>query len=165
MLAAAGRTVLPKKEHDTTEWRAAMEALLLALERGGPTMFARIGTIRALNRHHVPEFNPKEKGRTGAGASSRGINDRLRIRKHRQIGRRRRPHQGLCDGRRRPVADLLLNLLIMQNRKHTPEAAQLSGAHLSSVLNSHSNPGRLNSKKNEKRRDGRREDRIGIASS
>ena len=32
----------------------------------------------------------------------------------------------------------LLNLLIMQNRKHTPEAAQLSGAHLSSVLNSHS---------------------------
>ncbi|MET3970207.1 hypothetical protein ACT4MK_26095 [Bradyrhizobium barranii] len=62
MLAAAGRTVLPKKEHNTTEWRAAMEALLLALERGGPTMFARIGIIRALNRHHVPEFNPKGKG-------------------------------------------------------------------------------------------------------
>ena len=62
MLAAAGRTVLPKKEHNTTEWRAAMEALWLALERGGPTMFARIGIIRALNRHHVPEFNPKGKG-------------------------------------------------------------------------------------------------------
>jgi hypothetical protein len=28
-----------------------MEALLLVVERGGPTMFARIGVMRALNRH------------------------------------------------------------------------------------------------------------------
>ena len=33
-----------------------MEALLLVVELGGPTMFARIGVMRALN-HHVPEFN------------------------------------------------------------------------------------------------------------
>ena len=26
---------LPKKEHDAPEWRAAMEALLLVVERGG----------------------------------------------------------------------------------------------------------------------------------
>ena len=38
-----------------------MEALLLVVERGGPTMFARIGIMRALNRQHVPEFNPKGK--------------------------------------------------------------------------------------------------------
>jgi hypothetical protein len=52
---------LPKKEHDVPEWRAAMEALLLVVERGGPTLFARIGIMRALNRQHVPEFNPNGK--------------------------------------------------------------------------------------------------------
>ena len=54
-------TALPKKEHDVPEWRATMEALLLVVERCGPTMMARIGILRALNRHHVPEFNPKGK--------------------------------------------------------------------------------------------------------
>ena len=38
-----------------------MKALLPVVERGGPTMFARIGVLRALNRHHVVEFNPKGK--------------------------------------------------------------------------------------------------------
>ncbi|WP_426608987.1 hypothetical protein [Bradyrhizobium sp. McL0616] len=52
---------LPKKEHDVPEWRAAMEALLSVVERGGPTLFARIGIMRALNRHYVPELNPKGK--------------------------------------------------------------------------------------------------------
>jgi len=52
---------LPKKEHDASEWQAAMEALLLVVESGGPTLFARIGVMRALNRHHVVEFNPRGK--------------------------------------------------------------------------------------------------------
>jgi hypothetical protein len=52
---------LPKKEHAAPEWSAAMEALLLVVKRGGPTLFARIGIMRALNRHYVPEFNPKGK--------------------------------------------------------------------------------------------------------
>jgi len=52
---------LPKKEHAVLEWQAAMEALIVVAEGGGPTMFARIGVIRALNRHHVLEFNPKGK--------------------------------------------------------------------------------------------------------
>ena len=47
--------------HDAPEWQAAMEALILVAERGGPTMFARIGIMRALNRRYVPEFNPKGK--------------------------------------------------------------------------------------------------------
>jgi hypothetical protein len=39
-----------------------MEALLLvAAERGGPTMFARIGVMRALNRHVERVFNPDRK--------------------------------------------------------------------------------------------------------
>jgi hypothetical protein len=44
---------LPKAEHDTKEWRAAMEALLLVAEHDGPTMFARIGAMQALNRHKL----------------------------------------------------------------------------------------------------------------
>lgn len=39
------------------------------VERDGPTMFARIGVMRALNRHYVPEFNPREKSPIGAGAN------------------------------------------------------------------------------------------------
>ena len=49
-------TKLPKAEHDAKEWQAAMEALLLVAEQGGPTMFARIGVMRALNRLVEPAF-------------------------------------------------------------------------------------------------------------
>jgi hypothetical protein len=34
---------------------------MLVADRGGPTMFARIGVMRALNRNPVPEFNPARK--------------------------------------------------------------------------------------------------------
>jgi hypothetical protein len=44
-------TKLPKAEHQAPEWQAAMEALILVVTLGGPTMFARIGFMRALNRH------------------------------------------------------------------------------------------------------------------
>jgi hypothetical protein len=33
------------------------QALILVATLGGPTMFARIGVMRALNRDHVREFN------------------------------------------------------------------------------------------------------------
>ena len=49
--AALYITKLPKAEHDAEEWQAAMEALLLVAEHDGPTMFARIGVMRALQRH------------------------------------------------------------------------------------------------------------------
>ena len=39
---------LPKAEHDAPEWQAAMDALILVPEQGGPTMLARIGIMRAL---------------------------------------------------------------------------------------------------------------------
>jgi hypothetical protein len=45
---------LPKAEHDAPEWHAVMEALLLVAERNGPTMLARIGMMRAINRHAPP---------------------------------------------------------------------------------------------------------------
>jgi hypothetical protein len=53
---------LPKKEHEAAEWRAAMEALLLVVERGGPTMMARIGIMRALNRGKpTSKIEPRRK--------------------------------------------------------------------------------------------------------
>ena len=52
---------LPKAEHATPEWQAAMEALILVAESGGPTMLARIGVMRALNRHIETVFDPDRK--------------------------------------------------------------------------------------------------------
>ena len=48
--AASYITALAKKEAAAAEWQAAFEALMLVVELGGPTMFARIGMMRALNR-------------------------------------------------------------------------------------------------------------------
>jgi hypothetical protein len=59
--AATYLTGLPKKEAAEPEWQAAIEALMLVVELGGPTMFARIGVVRALNRGHVREFNPTQR--------------------------------------------------------------------------------------------------------
>jgi len=53
---------LPKAEHTAAEWQSAMEALILVATLGGPTMFARIGVMRALNRGHVQEFDTSGKG-------------------------------------------------------------------------------------------------------
>src|ERR1700687_1560517 len=61
-LEDAGRyiTKLPKVEHEAEEWQAAMKALMV-VARGGPTMLARIGVMRALNRHVERVFNPDRK--------------------------------------------------------------------------------------------------------
>ena len=52
---------LPNAEQDLEEWQAAVEALLLVVELNGPTMMARIGIMRALNRGHVREFDTTRK--------------------------------------------------------------------------------------------------------
>jgi hypothetical protein len=60
--AALYITALPKAEHDAEEWQAAMQALLLVAEHDGPTMFARIGMMRALCRHEAkPSPAPRRK--------------------------------------------------------------------------------------------------------
>jgi hypothetical protein len=48
--AATFITALPKTEAALPEWQAAIEALMLVVEQDGPTMFARIGVMRALHR-------------------------------------------------------------------------------------------------------------------
>jgi hypothetical protein len=59
--AAAYIMKLPKAEQDLEEWQAAVEALLLVAELNGPTMFARIGVMRALNRNVERVFNSDRK--------------------------------------------------------------------------------------------------------
>ena len=59
--AGAYITKLPKAVHEAAEWQAAMEALILVARLGGPTMFARIGVMRALNRHVERVFDPARK--------------------------------------------------------------------------------------------------------
>jgi hypothetical protein len=54
-------TKLPKAVHRAAEWQAAMEALILVATLGGPTIFARIGVMRALNRNVVREFDSSRK--------------------------------------------------------------------------------------------------------
>ena len=51
--AATHITNLPKKESDLPERQAAIEALMLVADRGGPTMFARIGVMRACSTPHA----------------------------------------------------------------------------------------------------------------
>ena len=47
-------TALPAATQKRPEWQAATEALLLVAERGGATMLARIGMMRALNAGKPP---------------------------------------------------------------------------------------------------------------
>ena len=53
-------TSLPKKESDLPEWQTAIEVLML-VSRSGPTIMARIGVMKALNRHVERVFNPDRK--------------------------------------------------------------------------------------------------------
>jgi hypothetical protein len=71
-------TRLPKAEHETAKWQAAMEALILVATSGGPMMFARIGIMRALNRRVERVFNPDRKEIIGAAGSWRGIDSGTR---------------------------------------------------------------------------------------
>lgn len=59
--AAVYITRLPEGEQHHPAWQAAVEALILVAETDGPTMFARIGVMRALNRHVERVFNPDRK--------------------------------------------------------------------------------------------------------
>ena len=55
-------TKLPAAEHEIAEWQAAMEVLILVAASGGPTMFARIGIMRALNAGKPdPRLTPRVK--------------------------------------------------------------------------------------------------------
>jgi hypothetical protein len=53
--------LLPKAKQSATPWRNATEALLLVVERNGPTMLARIAMMQALYPAGERVFNPDRK--------------------------------------------------------------------------------------------------------
>jgi hypothetical protein len=57
---------LPWKVRDAPEWQAAMEALMLVAERGGPTMMACIDIMGALNHGKPPPAAEPEPKRSKA---------------------------------------------------------------------------------------------------
>jgi hypothetical protein len=59
--AADHITALPRADAALPEWQAAIEALILVSDLDGPTMFARIGVMKVLNRGQVRQFNPAHK--------------------------------------------------------------------------------------------------------
>jgi len=58
--AADNITMLPKTKSGLPEWQTAIEALMLC-SRGGQTMLARIGVMKALNRDVERVFNADRK--------------------------------------------------------------------------------------------------------
>jgi hypothetical protein len=52
---------LPKAEQDLPEWQTATDCLIGAAEGRDFLMHARIGVLRALNRHVERVFNPDHK--------------------------------------------------------------------------------------------------------
>jgi hypothetical protein len=52
---------VPSSERGTPVILTAAELITSAAERGGPIEFARIATLRAINRHAVPAFNPRSQ--------------------------------------------------------------------------------------------------------
>ena len=52
---------LPLSEHDTPEWRLAIQMLIDAAEDRGPMLFAKMGIIRAVNRKRRRAFNSDRK--------------------------------------------------------------------------------------------------------
>src|SRR5258708_39282804 len=60
-LEDAGKYIqkLPKAEQQLEEWQTAVEVLILvAASNDGPTMMARTGAMRAVNRNVERVFNP-----------------------------------------------------------------------------------------------------------
>jgi len=52
---------LSRAEQNARAWQTATEVLIMAAEGRGPMMHARIGVMRALNRHVERVFNPDRK--------------------------------------------------------------------------------------------------------
>lgn len=59
-IAYLGKTI-PEADHDMRQVQAAAHCLTEAAEHGGPVLFARMGVLRALHRHHQREFNSNRK--------------------------------------------------------------------------------------------------------
>jgi hypothetical protein len=52
---------VPPAEHEMKQVQAAARCVTEAAENNGPMIFARIGTMQAINRHRVREFDTSRK--------------------------------------------------------------------------------------------------------
>ena len=52
---------LPKSEHDSPEWRLAVQMLIDAAEDRGPMLFAKMGILRAVNRNVERVFYNRDR--------------------------------------------------------------------------------------------------------
>ncbi|MDB5616117.1 hypothetical protein [Tardiphaga sp.] len=55
--AGAYITRLPRDQHDSVAWQAAMHVLIQAADHGGPIEFARLGMVQALNPKPEPVYH------------------------------------------------------------------------------------------------------------
>ena len=62
---AANYIALPKKEAAAPEWQTAMEVLISTAERNWPTVLARIGVMKALNRNVPRVFSDRKEQHWG----------------------------------------------------------------------------------------------------
>jgi hypothetical protein len=53
---------LPQPERDRPEWRLAVQMLIDAAEDRGPTLFARMGIVKALEANVERTLNPQTPG-------------------------------------------------------------------------------------------------------
>jgi len=58
---AAGYIMKLPNAEQLEEWQTATEALIMAAEGRGPLLHARVGMLRALNRHVERVFSPDRK--------------------------------------------------------------------------------------------------------
>jgi hypothetical protein len=63
---------LPKLEHDTPEWRLAVQMLIDAAEDRGPMLFAKMGIDRALTRQTEDVVNPDPRRGSALGSKPMG---------------------------------------------------------------------------------------------
>ena len=63
--AASCIIALPKKERAAPEWQTAMEVLISTAERNWPTVLARIGVMKALNRNVPRVFSDRKEQHWG----------------------------------------------------------------------------------------------------
>jgi hypothetical protein len=87
--AASYHMALPGKTRQSDEWQVAIEALLKAAENRGPLMHARIGMLRALNRHVERVFDSSREAERWDAESGPVIDDRLASRS-RSVGSSRK---------------------------------------------------------------------------
>jgi hypothetical protein len=98
---------LPKREHDAPAWRAATEASLPIVERGGDTLLARIGIVGALHRHHQVAPAPRNITATFGFKFSAHTGDFASCRPGRLPMRLPLCGQSICRGRFRAIYEYL----------------------------------------------------------